>query len=423
MLTVQFIRNNKEVTIQGLQKKHFANAESIVHQILNLDDSRKSLLQQAEQVLEKSNALAKQIGGLMQTGQKEQAEGLKAETAELKVQSKELGEAAKNAEQDLWDVLITLPNLPHASVPQGKAAEDNEVVLTWGEVPNLPTDAQAHWDLIKKYDIIDFDLGNKITGAGFPVYKGKGARLQRALINFFLDEAIKAGYYEIQPPILINEDSGYGTGQLPDKEGQMYITKEEGLYLIPTAEVPITNLYRDVIVNEKELPIKNVGHTPCFRREAGSWGAHVRGLNRLHQFDKIEIVQIQLPENSYAALEEMSAHVQGILQKLGLHYRVLRLCGGDMGFASALTYDMEVWSAAQNRWLEVSSVSNFETFQANRLKLRTKIDGKSILCHTLNGSALALPRIVAALLENYQTTDGIAIPEVLVPYCGFDRIF
>jgi seryl-tRNA synthetase len=423
MLTVQFIRNNKEVTVQGLQKKHFANAESIVHQILELDDSRKNLLQQAEQVLEKSNALAKQIGGFMQSGQKEQAEVLKAETAELKVQSKDLGEAAKKAEQDLIDVLITLPNLPHASVPVGKVAEDNEEVFKWGEVPSLHAEAQPHWDLIKKYDIIDFDLGNKITGAGFPVYKGKGARLQRALINFFLDEAIKAGYYEIQPPILINEESGYGTGQLPDKEGQMYITKEEGLYLIPTAEVPITNLYRDVIVNEKELPIKNVGHTPCFRREAGSWGAHVRGLNRLHQFDKIEIVQIQLPENSYAALEEMSAHVQGLLQKLGLHYRVLRLCSGDMSFASALTYDMEVWSAAQNRWLEVSSVSNFETFQANRLKLRTKIDGKSILCHTLNGSALALPRIVAALLENYQTADGIVIPEVLVPYCGFDRIF
>jgi len=423
MLTVQFIRNNKEITIQGLQKKHFPNAESIVNQILELDDSRKNLLQQAEQVLEKSNALAKQIGGFMQSGQKEQAEVLKAETAELKVQSKDLGEAAKKSDQDLIDVLITLPNLPHASVPQGKVAEDNEVILTWGEVPALAVDAQPHWDLIKKYDIIDFELGNKITGAGFPVYKGKGARLQRALINFFLDEAIKAGYYEIQPPILINEESGYGTGQLPDKEGQMYITKEEGLYLIPTAEVPITNLYRDVIVNEKELPIKNVGHTPCFRREAGSWGAHVRGLNRLHQFDKIEIVQIQLPENSYTALEEMSTHVQSILQKLGLHYRVLRLCSGDMSFASALTYDMEVWSAAQNRWLEVSSVSNFETFQANRLKLRTKIDGKSILCHTLNGSALALPRIVAALLENYQTADGIVIPEVLVPYCGFEKIF
>jgi len=423
MLTVQFIRNNKEITIQGLQKKHFPNAESIVNQILELDDSRKNLLQQAEQVLEKSNALAKQIGGFMQSGQKEQAEVLKAETAELKVQSKDLGEAAKKSDQDLIDVLITLPNLPHASVPQGKVAEDNEVILTWGEVPALAVDAQPHWDLIKKYDIIDFELGNKITGAGFPVYKGKGARLQRALINFFLDEAIKAGYYEIQPPILINEESGYGRGQLPDKEGQMYITKEEGLYLIPTAEVPITNLYRDVIVNEKELPIKNVGHTPCFRREAGSWGAHVRGLNRLHQFDKIEIVQIQLPENSYTALEEMSTHVQSILQKLGLHYRVLRLCSGDMSFASALTYDMEVWSAAQNRWLEVSSVSNFETFQANRLKLRTKIDGKSILCHTLNGSALALPRIVAALLENYQTADGIVIPEVLVPYCGFEKIF
>jgi seryl-tRNA synthetase len=296
------------------------------------------------------------------------------------------------------------------------------VVLTWGSLPELPADAQPHWDLIKKYDIIDFDLGNKITGAGFPVYKGKGARLQRALINFFLDEAIKAGYYEIQPPILINEDSGFGTGQLPDKEGQMYVTKEEGLFLIPTAEVPITNLYRDVIVNEKELPIKNVGHTPCFRREAGSWGAHVRGLNRLHQFDKIEIVQIHKPENSYAALEEMSLHVQGLLQKLGLHYRVLRLCGGDMGFASALTYDMEAWSGAQNRWLEVSSVSNFETFQANRLKLRTKIDGKSILCHTLNGSALALPRIVASILENNQGPDGIKIPEVLVPYTGFTHI-
>jgi seryl-tRNA synthetase len=322
----------------------------------------------------------------------------------------------------MLDLLVTLPNLPHSSVPQGKTAEDNEITFTWGTIPVLDADAQPHWDLIKKYDIIDFDLGNKITGAGFPVYKGKGARLQRALINFFLDEAIQAGYYEIQPPILINEDSGFGTGQLPDKEGQMYVTKEEGLYLIPTAEVPITNLYRDVIVNEKELPIKNVGHTPCFRREAGSWGAHVRGLNRLHQFDKIEIVQIQKPENSYAALEEMSQHVQGILQKLGLHYRVLRLCGGDMGFASALTYDMEVWSGAQNRWLEVSSVSNFETFQANRLKLRTKIDGKSILCHTLNGSALALPRIVAAILENNQGPDGIKLPEVLVPYTGFTHI-
>jgi len=422
MLTIPFIRANSEITIQGLTKKHVANASEIVHQLIAMDDQRKSLLQQAESALEISNAAAKEIGSLMQSGQKELAEGKRAETAALKGTIKEKEEAAKAAEKQMLDLLVTLPNLPHSSVPEGKTAEKNEVVLTWGSLPNMQADAQPHWDLIKKYDIIDFDLGNKITGAGFPVYKGKGARLQRALINFFLDEAIKVGYYEIQPPILINEDSGFGTGQLPDKEGQMYVTKEEGLFLIPTAEVPITNLYRDVIVNEKELPIKNVGHTPCFRREAGSWGAHVRGLNRLHQFDKIEIVQIHKPETSYQALEEMSLHVQGLLQKLNLHYRVLRLCGGDMGFASALTYDMEVWSGAQNRWLEVSSVSNFETFQANRLKLRTKVDGKSILCHTLNGSALALPRIVAALLENNQGLDGIKIPEILVPYTGFTHI-
>ena len=422
MLTIPFIRANSEITIQGLTKKHVANASEIVGQLIAMDDQRKSLLQQAESALETSNAAAKEIGSLMQSGQKELAEGKRAETAALKGTIKEKEEAAKAAEKQMLDLLVTLPNLPHSSVPEGKTAEENEVVLTWGSLPKMQADAQPHWDLIKKYDIIDFDLGNKITGAGFPVYKGKGARLQRALINFFLDEAIKVGYYEIQPPILINEDSGFGTGQLPDKEGQMYVTKEEGLFLIPTAEVPITNLYRDVIVNEKELPIKNVGHTPCFRREAGSWGAHVRGLNRLHQFDKIEIVQIHKPETSYQALEEMSLHVQGLLQKLDLHYRVLRLCGGDMGFASALTYDMEVWSGAQNRWLEVSSVSNFETFQANRLKLRTKIDGKSILCHTLNGSALALPRIVAALLENNQGPDGIKIPEILVPYTGFTHI-
>ena len=422
MLTIPFIRANSEITIQGLKKKHVANASEIVNQLILMDDQRKSLLQQAESALEISNAAAKEIGTLMQSGQKELAEAKRAETAALKGTIKEKEEAAKSAEKQMLDLLVTLPNLPHSSVPVGKTAEDNEVVLTWGSLPEMQADAQPHWDLIKKYDIIDFDLGNKITGAGFPVYKGKGARLQRALINFFLDEAIKEGYYEIQPPILINEDSGFGTGQLPDKEGQMYVTKEEGLFLIPTAEVPITNLYRDVIVNEKELPIKNVGHTPCFRREAGSWGAHVRGLNRLHQFDKIEIVQIHKPETSYQALEEMSLHVQGLLQKLNLHYRVLRLCGGDMGFASALTYDMEVWSGAQNRWLEVSSVSNFETFQANRLKLRTKIEGKSILCHTLNGSALALPRIVAALLENNQGPDGIKIPEILVPYTGFTHI-
>jgi seryl-tRNA synthetase len=422
MLTIPFIRANSEITIQGLTKKHVANASEIVHQLIAMDDQRKSLLQQAESALEISNAAAKEIGSLMQSGQKELAEVKRAETAALKGTIREKEEAAKAAEKQMLNLLVTLPNLPHNSVPEGKTAEENEVILTWGSLPNMQVDAQPHWDLIKKYDIIDFDLGNKITGAGFPVYKGKGARLQRALINFFLDEAIKVGYYEIHPPILINEDSGFGTGQLPDKEGQMYVTKEEGLFLIPTAEVPITNLYRDVIVNEKELPIKNVGHTPCFRREAGSWGAHVRGLNRLHQFDKIEIVQIHKPETSYQALEEMSLHVQGLLQKLNLHYRVLRLCGGDMGFASALTYDMEVWSGAQNRWLEVSSVSNFETFQANRLKLRTKVDGKSILCHTLNGSALALPRIVAALLENNQGPDGIKIPEILVPYTGFTHI-
>jgi seryl-tRNA synthetase len=422
MLTIPFIRANSEITIQGLRKKHVANASEIVGQLIAMDDQRKSLLQQAESALEISNVAAKEIGTLMQSGQKELAEGKRAETAALKGTIKEKEEAAKAAEKQMLDLLVTLPNLPHSSVPEGKTAEENEVVLTWGSLPKMQADAQPHWELIKKYDIIDFDLGNKITGAGFPVYKGKGARLQRALINFFLDEAIKVGYYEIQPPILINEDSGFGTGQLPDKEGQMYVTKEEGLFLIPTAEVPITNLYRDVIVNEKELPIKNVGHTPCFRREAGSWGAHVRGLNRLHQFDKIEIVQIHKPETSYQALEEMSLHVQGLLQKLNLHYRVLRLCGGDMGFASALTYDMEVWSGAQNRWLEVSSVSNFETFQANRLKLRTKVEGKSILCHTLNGSALALPRIVAALLENNQGPDGIKIPEILVPYTGFTHI-
>jgi len=422
MLTIPFIRANSEITIQGLTKKHVANASEIVGQLIAMDDQRKSLLQQAESALEISNVAAKEIGTLMQSGQKELAEGKRAETAALKGTIKEKEEAAKAAEKQMLDLLVTLPNLPHSSVPEGKTAEENEVVLTWGSLPKMQADAQPHWDLIKKYDIIDFDLGNKITGAGFPVYKGKGARLQRALINFFLDEAIKVGYYEIQPPILINEESGFGTGQLPDKEGQMYVTKEEGLFLIPTAEVPITNLYRDVIVNEKELPIKNVGHTPCFRREAGSWGAHVRGLNRLHQFDKIEIVQIHKPETSYQALEEMSLHVQGLLQKLNLHYRVLRLCGGDMGFASALTYDMEVWSGAQNRWLEVSSVSNFETFQANRLKLRTKVEGKSILCHTLNGSALALPRIVAALLENNQGPDGIKIPEILVPYTGFTHI-
>ena len=340
-------------------------------------------------------------------------------------------ESLKDLEQQVQQLLVTLPNLPHSSVPEGRSAEDNEVVLEHGEKPTLAADALPHWELIKKLDrdggpIIDFELGVKITGAGFPVYKGKGARIQRALINFFLDNALEAGYFEIQPPILINEDSGFGTGQLPDKEGQMYFATDDKLYLIPTAEVPITNLYRDVIVAEDQLPIKNVGYTPCFRREAGSWGAHVRGLNRLHQFDKVEIVQIRKPEESYQALEEMSQYVQSLLQKLELPYRVLRLCGGDMGFTSALTYDMEVWSAGQQRWLEVSSVSNFETYQSNRLKLRYRTDrtgaGKTQLLHTLNGSALALPRILASILENNQTPEGIRIPKVLVPYCGFEVI-
>ncbi|RAJ97927.1 seryl-tRNA synthetase [Larkinella arboricola] len=422
MLLLSFIRENKETTLAGLKKKRFANAEAVVEQVLALDQQRRDTQKELDDVLAQSNAKAREIGAFMKAGQKAEAEAAKAETAELKMRSKELEETLKTVEQQLQDVLVTLPNLPHSSVPEGRNAEDNEVVLQNGEIPALPESALPHWELIKKYGIIDFDLGNKISGAGFPVYRGKGARIQRAMINFFLDEALKAGYFEIQPPILINEDSGFGTGQLPDKEGQMYFATEDKLYLIPTAEVPITNLYRDVIVSDDQLPIKNVGHTPCFRREAGSWGAHVRGLNRLHQFDKVEIVQIRKPEESYQALEEMSQYVQSLLQKLELPYRVLRLCGGDMGFASALTYDMEVWSAAQQRWLEVSSVSNFETFQANRLKLRYRVDGKTQLLHTLNGSALALPRILAAILENNQTPDGIRIPPILVPYCGFETI-
>ena len=399
-----------------------ANADEAVEQVLTLDQQRRDTQKELDDVLAQSNAKAKEIGALMKSGQKEAAEAAKAETAELKSRSKELEESLKALEQQVMDVLVTLPNLPHSSVPEGRSAEDNEVVLENGDKPVLGDDALPHWDLIKKYNIIDFELGIKITGAGFPVYKGKGARIQRALINFFLDKALEAGYLEVQPPILINKDSGFGTGQLPDKEGQMYFATADELYLIPTAEVPITNLYRDVIVSEDQLPVKNVGYTPCFRREAGSWGAHVRGLNRLHQFDKVEIVQIRKPEESYQALEEMSLYVQGLLQELELPYRVLRLCGGDMGFTSALTYDMEVWSAAQQRWLEVSSVSNFETYQANRLKLRYKVEGKTQLLHTLNGSALALPRILASILENNQTPEGIRIPKVLVPYCGFEVI-
>jgi seryl-tRNA synthetase len=423
MLYIPYLRENKETVIKGLQKRNLPHAGEAVEQVLSLDQRRRDAQTQLDSTLAQSNNLAKEIGALMKAGKKEEAEAAKTQTAALKTQARDLEEQMRRAEEELQRLLVTLPNVPHASVPEGRSADDNEVVLEHGQVPQLPAGALPHWELIKKYDIIDFELGTKISGAGFPVYKGKGARLQRAMINFFLDEALKGGYVEIQPPILVNADSGFGTGQLPDKEGQMYFVPEEKLYLIPTAEVPITNLYRDVILEARDLPVQHVGYTPCFRREAGSWGAHVRGLNRLHQFDKVEIVRVELPERSYEALEEMSRHVQGLLQQLGLPYRVLRLCGGDMGFTAALTYDMEVYSAAQGRWLEVSSVSNFESFQANRLKLRYRDENKKTsLLHTLNGSALALPRILAALLENNQSENGITIPEVLRPYTGFDRI-
>ncbi|KAA0990619.1 serine--tRNA ligase [Dyadobacter aurulentus] len=429
MLQTNFIRENRDLTIAGLTKKHFREAAQAVDRIIDLDKKRRELQQELDEVLAASNNKAKEIGGLMKAGKQGEAEEAKAVTATLKERSRTLDEEHKAMEATLLEELVKLPNLPHESVPEGRTAEDNVNVLEEGAKPALHQGALPHWELIKKLGknqapIIDFELGNKITGAGFPVYKGKAARLQRAMISFFLDEAGKAGYTEVQPPIVVNADSGFATGQLPDKEGQMYHDAQDDLYLIPTAEVPVTNLYRDVIVAESELPVKNVAFTPCFRREAGSWGAHVRGLNRLHQFDKVEIVQINKPEESYNALNEMVEHVKSLLGKLGLPYRILRLCGGDMGFTSALTYDFEVWSAGQERWLECSSVSNFETYQANRLKLRYKgADKKTQLLHTLNGSALALPRILAALLENNQQPDGtVKIPGVLVPYCGFDTI-
>jgi seryl-tRNA synthetase len=423
MLQIQFIRENTEKTIKGLQKKHFANAEEKVKEALALDTQRREAQKQQDDALAQSNQLSKQIGALIKDGRKEDAEKVKQEAKALSDKAKVLTEKASELEEKLYQILVTFPNLPSEQVPEGKTAHDNVVLESHGDIPTLPEGALPHWELIVKYDIIDFELGNKVTGAGFPFYKGKGAKLQRALINFFLDEAEKAGYFEVQPPILINKDSGFGTGQLPDKDGQMYHATEDDFYLIPTAEVPITNMYRDVIVDVEQLPIKNVGYTPCFRREAGSWGADVRGLNRLHQFDKVEIVQIQHPEKSYETLEEMRKYVQGLLEKLELPYRVLKLCGGDMSFTSALTYDMEVYSAAQKRWLEVSSVSNFESYQANRLKLRYRGDDKKThLLHTLNGSALALPRIVAAILENNQTEDGINIPKVLHPYTKFEKI-
>ena len=422
MLVANYLRENKDEVKQRLQKKNFKHIE-LVDSVIEKDNDRKRIQNQLDEMLSQGNKLSEQIGALMKAGKKEEAVALKTETANLKEKSKELQEALEQCEKELHDILVQLPNLPHQSVPQGKTANDNEVVLTHGDIPKLHEKAAPHWDLCAKYDIIDFELGVKLTGAGFPVYKGKGAKLQRALINFFLDKAAEAGYAEVQPPILVNADSGYGTGQLPDKEGQMYYVGADEYYLIPTAEVPVTNIYRDVIVKAEDLPIKNTAYTPCFRREAGSYGKDVRGLNRLHQFDKVEIVQIQHPDKSYETLEEMRNYVAGLLQQLQLPFRILRLCGGDMSFASALTYDMEVFSAAQEKWLEVSSVSNFESFQANRLKLRYREgSNKPALAHTLNGSALALPRIVAAIIENNQTPDGIKVPAVLVKYTGFDLI-
>ncbi|WDF54992.1 serine--tRNA ligase [Mucilaginibacter sp. KACC 22063] len=422
MLQVSYIRDNREQVLERLAVKNFKQPE-LVDEVIKLDDSRRQAQNRLDSVSAEANSAAKQIGELMRNGKKEEAEAMKAKTGAWKEEIKQLGEQLSQVEAELQQKIVLLPNLPHSSVPKGLTPEENEVVLENGQKPELPADALPHWELAAKYNLIDFELGVKITGAGFPVYKGKGAKLQRALISFFLDEAEKAGYDERALPLMVNEASGFGTGQLPDKEGQMYFVGQDNLYLIPTAEVPITNLYRDVILKADEIPVKNCGYTPCFRREAGSYGAHVRGLNRLHQFDKVELVQVVYPEKSYATLEEMSLHVQGLLQKLGLPYRVLRLCGGDMGFASALTYDMETWSAAQQRWLEVSSVTNFETFQSNRLKLRFRnAEGKTQLAHTLNGSALALPRIVATLLENNQTEKGIKIPEVLVPYTKFEWI-
>ena len=422
MLTIKQIKEDKEAVVRKLAKKGF-DAAAIIDEVLTLDDKRKTAQQTLDNTLAEQNALAKEIGGLMKSGNKEEAEVKRARVAELKAIGKELDEEKTAAESALRNLLLTIPNLPADIVPEGKHAEDNLVVKMGGEMPKLSEGAVPHWDLAKTYDLIDFELGVKISGAGFPVYKGYGARLQRALINFFLDNAREAGFLEVQPPYVVNEDSGYGTGQLPDKEGQMYHATLDNLYLIPTAEVPVTNIYRDVILSEQELPIKNTAYSACFRREAGSYGKDVRGLNRLHQFDKVEIVCIDKPSRSYERLDEMVAYVETLVNKLELPFRILRLCGGDMSFTSALTYDFEVFSAAQERWLEVSSVSNFESYQANRLKCRYRDSEAGVqLAHTLNGSALALPRIVAALLENNQTPEGIRIPEALVPYTGFSII-
>ncbi|MFA8299028.1 MAG: serine--tRNA ligase [Hyphomicrobiales bacterium] len=422
MLQVNYIRENRETVLERLKIKNF-DAKEILDRVIELDDNRKALQKKLDDYKAESNSLAKQIGMLFKQGKVDEANQIKARTSELKTLDKETKEQLEQVKENLETALFEIPNVPHESVPAGKSDEDNVVVSEEGEIPQLSDDAVPHWDLTNKYEIIDFDLGSKVTGAGFPFYRGKGARMQRALINFFLDEAIDAGYLEYQTPLMVNEASGYGTGQLPDKEGQMYHVTEDNLYLIPTAEIPVTNIYRDVILKEEDFPIKNVAYSACFRREAGSYGKDVRGLNRLHQFDKVEIVQIQHPDRSYETLEEMKAHVASLLRKLNLPFRVLRLCGGDLSFTSALTFDFEVYSAAQKRWLEVSSVSNFENYQANRMKLRFKgKEGKPQLAHTLNGSALALPRILAALLENNQCAEGIKVPEVLQKYTGFDMI-
>ncbi len=423
MLTLKFITENRDDVIRRLNKKHFAEAEKIIDEVIAYDTDRRATQKELDATLAEVNQISKTIGALIQAGKREEAESAKSQTTQCKEKSRELSAKMDELATSIQNLLLQIPNLPKDSVPEGTGAADNVVEKTGGTIPVFDFEPLPHWDLAKKYDLIDFELGVKITGAGFPVYKGKGARLQRALINFFLDEAQKAGYLEVIPPTVVNEMSGYGTGQLPDKEGQMYHCQTDNLYLIPTAEVPVTNIYRDVILSENELPIKNCAYTQCFRREAGSYGKDVRGLNRLHEFSKVEIVRIDTPEHSETSHKEMLTHVESLVQKLELPYRILRLCGGDMSFTAALCFDFEVYSVAQDRWLEVSSVSNFESYQANRLKCRYKTtSGKTELCHTLNGSALALPRIVAALLENNQTPDGIRIPKVLVPYCGFDII-
>ncbi len=423
MLVVSDIRENFDSFQKGLDKRGFPNSDDALREIIAKDDKRKELQGQLDEVLSQSNLKAREIGQLMKSGEKEAAEEAKKETGELKSKGKVLSEQLQNTELELRDLLFNVPNIPNDIVPAGASEEDNEIVRQVGDLPSLDSGAKPHWDLIKDFDLIDFDLGNKVTGAGFPFYKREAAQLVRALINYFLVEANKKGYMEIMPPVLVNEESGYGTGQLPDKEGQMYHIEDTSLYLIPTAEVPITNIYRNEILDESDLPIKVAGYTQCFRREAGSWGSHVRGLNRLHQFDKVEIVQINHPDKSYDALDEMISHVESLVQSLELPYRILRLCGGDLGFTSSITYDFEVYSAAQKKWLEVSSVSNFEKFQANRLKLRYRnTNGKKILAHTLNGSALAIPRILAAILENNQSANEIKIPKVLHPFLSFESI-